>query len=496
MRVRPPSHRRLIPIAVVLALLTACTPNTPPPASPTPSPTPREFTVITTGEITTADPAMALSDTDSILINSVYQRLMTVLPSTGELKPDAATDCLFTSKLVYECTLPENLVFHNGHTLDSADVRFSLQRALRLNTADTSVGLLAALRRIETPDAYTIKFHLSWADNQFGYALAAQAASIVDAEAFDPDAALPLDTLPVGSGPFQVESIEPELTRFSRFEKYLGPRTALLPALRLAVVADSVAAEAAIADGSADVVWRSLDNAALQRLTDEIAASPERVTEQGFSRLALPGFRIARLVWNPDSRRRAKAVLRQGIAAALQADRTLGSLVPVGVTDHASAFAVGGRPELPELNGQRINLVLGYDSSAPGHADLARLLRDRIESLDGVSVRLVSSGAADLWLTDAPAWVNTATGWLQRYLAYPLPGSETKLAALELRARTTTGAARTAALTELQQQAAVDATVLPVSQGEGILFLGKGVKLIGEGFGSGQTLGLWAITNG
>jgi peptide/nickel transport system substrate-binding protein len=464
-----------------------------PTQSPTPTPTARPFTVITTGPITTADPAIATSDTDSIIANSVYQRLMVVLPGSGELKPDAATDCLFTAKLVYECTLPDGLTFHNGDVLDSSDVKFSIQRALRIDAPGTSIGLLSALTRIDTPNARTVRFTLSWPDNQFGYALAGQAASIVDEKVFDPDAALPLETLPVGSGPYEVDAIADAQASFTRFATYVGAKTGLLSQLQLDVVADSVAAEEAIADGTADVVWRSLDNAALQRLSDEIAGSPTKATAKGFTRYPLPGARVTRLVWNPDSKLRRNANLRQGVARALQTDRTLDSIVPVGVDGHATAFDIGGRPKLPKLSGDRVNLTLRYSPSAPGHADLASILRDRIEELDGVSVRLVTSGSADLWLTDRPAWVNNATGWLQRYLSDPLAGSRTKLDTLDTRARTTSGTARTSALTEIQQQAAADATVLPVMQSDGILFLAKGVTLIGEPFGSGQVLGLWGI---
>jgi peptide/nickel transport system substrate-binding protein len=452
--------------------------------------------VATTGAVATADPAVATGNTDSLVATSIYQRLMMVLPATGELKPDAATDCLFTSKLVYQCTLPANLFFHNGHVLDSDDVKFSIQRALRIDAPGTSVGLLSALERIETPDATTVRFELSWPDNQFGYALAAQAASIVDSEAFDPDQALPLETLPVGSGPYEVRTITDKVVTFRKFEKYVGPKTGLLDELRLQVLADSVAAESAIADGTVEAVWRSLDTAALQRVSDEISGNPEKTTASGFSRYAMPGARVTQLVWNETSKLRSNGELREGVAKALQADRTLDSIIPVGVAGHVESFPLGGRPKLPKLDGARINLTLGYRPAAPGHGDLARLVRDRLEGLGGVSVRLVTSGTADLWLTDRPAWVNNATGWLQRYLARPLPGSREKLELLQTRARTTTGNARAAALTELQQQAVVDATVLPISQADGILFLGKGVSLIGEPFGSGQTLGLWGFTRG
>lgn len=488
---------RLAVAAATLSLLAGCTaPAVLPTQTPSASPTPRPFTLLTTGLMATADPAVATGDTDSMLVNSLYQRLMVVLPGTGELKPDAATDCLFTSKLIYECTLPPELFFHNGHVLDSSDVRFSIQRALRMDTPGTSIHVLSALKRIQTPDARTIRFHLEWADNQFGYALAGQAASILDEEVFNPDQPLPLLTLPIGSGPYAVRTIEAGQATFVRFEKYLGAKTGLLTDLKLTIAADSVAAEAAIADGTADVIWRSLDNAALQRVTDEIAGSSGRMTAKGFSRFVLPGMRVTRVVWSPTSKLRRNADLRDGVAKALQADRTLDSLVPLGVAEHATSFTLGGRVKLPTLSGDRIILTLGYSPTAPGHADLANLLRSRIEGLDGVSVRLVTGGAADLWLTDAPAWVNNAGGWLQYYLDSPLPDSKTKLESLDQRARTTSGVARTVAITELQQQAAVDNTVLPVSQGDGILFVGKGVTLIGQPFGSGQALGFWGITRG
>lgn len=487
-------------LACLPVLLAACTqpvePPRPQPAtqSPSASPTPRMFTLVTTGPVTTADPAVATGYTDSMIVNSVYQRLMVVLPDTGELKPDAATDCLFTSKLVYECTLPDTLSFHNGHVLDASDVKFSIQRALRLDVADTSIGLLSALKRIVTPNAHTVEFELSYPDNQFGYALAGQAASIVDEEAFNPDTPLPLETLPIGSGPYEVQTIAGSEVTVSKFDKYVGPKAGLLDALKVQIVADSVAAEAAINEGTADAVWRSLDNAALQRVSDEIDGSADNTTAMGFRRFPLAGMRVTQLIWNENSKLRDNAKLREGVEKALQPDRTLDSIVPVGVPDHAKSFTLGGRPKLPDLNGTRIHMTLGYVPTAPGQADLASLIRDRIESLGGVSVRLVTSGGADLWLTDSPAWVNNAMGWLQRYLERPLAGSTSKLELLETRARTTNGTARTAALTELQQQAVADATVLPVSQGNGILFLAKGVDLVGEPFGSGQMLGLWGFT--
>jgi peptide/nickel transport system substrate-binding protein len=498
--------RRVLAAALVTALgLTACTTQQPAPepvaststSSATASPTPQVdyLKVATVDPITSLDPAFATGPTGATVVGSVYQRLMTVLPTTGELKPDAA-DCLFTSKVVYECTLTQGLTFHNGDSLDSSDVKFSIQRALRIAAPGTSASLLGSLRRIDTPDALTVRFTLEWPDNQFGYALATAAASIVDEASYDPDLELASGTLPNGSGPYQLTAVGSDELTFTRFVGYLGARAGLFPDLKLLVLPDSAAVEAAIADGSVDVVWRGLDSAAQQRLDLEISASTTSTTAKGFTRFSLSGWRTNRLIWSADSKLRKNDALRAAVATVLQADRTSDSIVPVGVADHVSAFAVGGREKTPSMKKGRLKLTLAYSESAPGSGDLARVIRDRIEQLDGVSVRLVTSGAADLTLTDQPAWVNNAMGWLQAYLDHPLPASASKLSDASRRARSTTGEARTAALAELQQQAATDNTVVPITQSDGIMYIGKGVKTFGETFGSDQALGLWGLLRG
>jgi peptide/nickel transport system substrate-binding protein len=498
-----PAERRAGSLRIVVALalgavLAGCTvTTTPTKPNPSASVTTRPFTVVVTGKIRTLDPALATSEVDSILVTSLYQRLMQV-PSggDGELKPDAASECVFVSRLDYECTLPDTLAFANGDVLDSADVKFSIQRALRFNTPGTSVGLLSSLSRIETPDAHTVRFVLSRPDNQFGYALASQATSIVDSETYDPDTSLPLDVVPNGSGPYQLAAA-PTATEaaLTKYADYVGPNVGAIDQIALAVVADSATAEAAIAAGTVDVAWNCLDAAGQQRVDDEMASNGG-ATAQGFTRVPLPGVRVTRLYWSTSSRHRTDAALRQGVAKALQADRTLDSIVPMGGSEHVKAFPIGGRPELPKLTSSRIQLTLGYDPADPGQADVARMLRDRIEELDGVSVRVVEGTQADLVLSSRPAWVNSTLGWLQLYLDAPLASSQAKLAELSNHVRTVTGDARLADLSEIQQQAATDVTVLPVSQGPGLLMLGKGVKIANGGYGTGQQLGMWGFYRG
>jgi peptide/nickel transport system substrate-binding protein len=466
-----------------LSLIAGCSASN---VQPTATSSARDFTVLVTGGIDTVDPAEATEVTDSILITAVYQRLMQVT-SGGDLKPDAATDCAFTSQLVYECTLPDTLRFQNGDVLDSSDVRFSIQRALRLDVPGTSIGLLSSLTRVEAPTANTVRFVLSRPDNQFGYALAGQATSIVDEQVYDSDTPLDLKTLPVGSGAYSLSEVNADGATFEKYSGYVGPTSGQLDHIKLRVAADSIAAESAIEAGEADVAWNCLDSAAQQRISNEMSVNGNK-TASGFTQVALPGVKVTRLTWSPNSAARNNALLRDGVAKALQPDRTLDSIVPLGNVERSAAFPIGGRAKLPKIN-TRTTLTLGYDDSDPTQADVARRLRDAIEQLDGVSVRVTTSTAADLYLSSHPAWINNALGWLQIYLDAPLPASAAKLVALEAHARNATGTARTADLSELQQQAAADLTVLPVSQESAFLLIGSGVSA-GSEFSSGQQLAL------
>ncbi len=485
---------------VLLAALTACTggPPVPPSASSSVSPTattaPRDFTVVTAEHLTTTDPAVVTTDVGAIMALNLYQRLMLVQPGTGILKPDLAADCLFTADTVYECQLRKDLVFSNGHALTSSDVRFSVLRALRLQVPGTSLSLINSLDRIEVPDAQTVRFRLLWPDTRFGYGLATPGLSIVDEEYYDPDAPLPLESAPVGSGPYTLTAIDDDGATLAKAVHYVGPDVGEITPIRLRY-GDSAAAEASLAEGTADVIWRTLDAPALARLQAAVDATGTGATASGFLRVPMANTVVRRLVWNPDSARRRNAPLRRAVARALQADRTLDSLVPPAVTGHVAAFAVGGTPKITKIAGKRIALRLSYPAAAPGLGDLARLLRDRVENSAGVSVHVVADDPdADLRLTERGAWVNTAMGWLQEYLDDPLPASRETLADLEREARSAPNADdRLAALVELQKQAARDATVLPVAALPGTLVVRQRLELVGEAFGPGWQLGLWGF---
>jgi peptide/nickel transport system substrate-binding protein len=480
-------------------LLAGCTVGvTPTPGPSATSPAPRPFTVMSTDPIRVADPA-AITDAASAVVSlNVFQRLMTADPGGSVLKPDAARDCLFTSATTYTCTLNKKLFFHNGHQLTSSDVKFSIDRAARLNIDGSSTSLLSSLRRIEAPDPVTVRFRLSRPDTQFGWALASPAASIVDEEIYPQDDVRPLTEPIIGSGPFVVAHRDDSSLLLTRYPDYVGRSPARIEALDYRTAADSAAIEDAMASGKVDVVWRGLNAAAVTRYSQQVASSPDKLTADGFTLRSIRGIRVLQLGWNPASPMRANTALRQAISNALQGDRTMDSIIPSDVSGHVASFQLGGRATTKITWQNRIKLTLGYDPTAPNALDVATQIRTRLENSGGLGIQLRPDPAAgDLQLADRKAWTATGLAWLQPYVDAPLPAARETIETIVTTFRKTTDDAQAAALLgALQKQAAVDCVLLPISQSDEHLFARSGVDVSATSFGPGWQLGLFGIRNG
>lgn len=492
-------RRRVAALLLALGLAaTGCTkpaPAPPPPASTTAAP--RLFTVGTTERIGVLDPAVAVDDLSQALATNLFQRLMTTEPGEQLLKPDAAEDCLFKSETSYVCRLRPNLRFVTGGALTSSDVKFSILRALRLGADGAAVSSLRALDRIETPDDLTVRFELKWPDTQFGFALAAPAFSLVNEDIYAPDSVRAADLMPSGSGPMRWLDTQADGATLGGYGDYVGPHGAQVQPIRFKTFPDSGALEEAIGRGEVDYVWRGLSEAAVKRLTNEAKANNGR-TKAGLGPVYLSRTRTTLVRWNPASPARLDGALRTAVAAALQDERTMTSLLPADAPGAIAAYPVGGTPSAPPIVDSRPRLTLTYDDRVPDATQRARELRDQMEARAGISVQLVPGNAsADLAIVDRRAWVHAPLAWLEPYTSAPPPGSAAKVAELDQRWRTTTDkTARETALAEIQQQAAADLVVLPIAEEDEVAFLAAGHQLSEPRFGPGFQLALWAIKKG
>src|SRR3954451_9759579 len=124
------------------------------------------LTIGTTDKITTLDPAGSYDNGSFTVMKQVYPFLMNTAPGSPDVKPDIAASADFTSPTDYTVTLKPGLTFVNGHDLTSSDVKFSIDRILKINDPNGPAALLANLAGVDAPDDTTVVFHLKTGHDQ------------------------------------------------------------------------------------------------------------------------------------------------------------------------------------------------------------------------------------------------------------------------------------------------------------------------------------------
>lgn len=508
---RPRRSAAALALSVVVAAA-GCTQQTAPPApdvaqqvpnasaSATPTPRPdRDFTVGTTDAITTTDPAAMTTGGSQTLAFSVFQRLMTTPAGEDLLKPDAARDCIFSQATVYTCTLLDGLRFQSGRAVTSADVKYSIERAKKLAVAGSGAEQLASISSVETPDAQTVRFVLSYADTDIGYALATPAASIVDPGVYPADKVADAATRPVGSGPYRVTTSGGGTWSFARYEGYQGYIPASIVRVVLREYDSSAALEQAMMSGDVDATWRGLSAAAVtrQRAAATADSSTGSQAVSGLTPVTMVGSRVVRLAWNTGSHFAGDATVRAFVNRATGDRRTLTGLLPAGVTGaRTGLFPAGGTPAIDKPNGAPLKLTLGYDPRMPDGADLAAQLARSLEATGQATVSVVTdaAGSADLQILDDRATTWTTRAWLERPLGVTSSPHAQEIATILTRGLPSSDqATHKAAVSELQYFAADDAYVMPLSQGDEAVFVRTGWSVDLARMGPGWQLDLAAF---
>ncbi len=114
--------------------------------------------------------------------------------------------------------LRKGVRFHNGRLLTSADVRETLLRLRRKESA--ALSLLRDIEQVETSGEYTVIFRLSRPNAFFLHLVGSLYLSVVPAESGE-------GNLPIGSGPFRVSELSEHRLSLSAFDGYYGYRPLL-----------------------------------------------------------------------------------------------------------------------------------------------------------------------------------------------------------------------------------------------------------------------------
>ncbi|MBT2444721.1 ABC transporter substrate-binding protein [Streptomyces sp. ISL-36] len=305
-------------------------------------------------EVLATDPAAGYDPGSWLLFNNVFQSLLSFPKGTTEPEPEAAEKCDFQGgSKVYRCTLREGLKFSNSNPLTSKDVKFSFDRALKIDDPSGPAPLLATIDSIETPDDLTVVFRLKAPDATFPSKIASGAGSIVDHREYPADA-LRTDGKAVGSGPYKLESISDTEAVFSVNSGYQGTAEPKNTGVTLKLYrGDRAALSQALADNDIDVAYRGL-------AADEVASleASAAAGEEGFEVVQGSSAEVQHLVFNVDDPVVGKLGVRKAIAYLVDRDALvqnvyqstatpLYSIVPAGIAGHNTAFfdTYGDRPD-------------------------------------------------------------------------------------------------------------------------------------------------------
>jgi peptide/nickel transport system substrate-binding protein len=213
--------RLLALIGTLLLVVTACSPPTGTgtddgQAADTSSPAEGETTaeaeasggrlvVARTGDIDNLDPHLATAFQTYQALELVYDALFEFDPDLNVVPGLAETFEYSDDGTTLTLTLREDVTFHGGDTLDSADVAATLERILDEGTGAVARANLLSIASVETPDERTVVLSLSEPDSTLPAALADVNTAVVSADDID---AGTLGQEPNGTGAFMFDDWE------------------------------------------------------------------------------------------------------------------------------------------------------------------------------------------------------------------------------------------------------------------------------------------------
>ncbi|MGP3980374.1 ABC transporter substrate-binding protein [Streptomyces sp. KR80] len=292
------------------------------------------------------DPALAYEVGSWNVLRNTLQTLMALPRSGGEPVPEAATRCGFTDRRneSYRCTLRSGMKFANGHALTADDVKFSIDRSLKIKDPAGPSSLLSDIDTVEAPSQNEIVFHLKRPDATFPHKLATPAAAIVDSQVYD-IGRLRHGFAVDGSGPYslktEVKNGRVVKAVFTKNPHYEGGVRLKNPKVEMRRLPSAEAMEEALKKGEIDVMGRSMSPEQIGRL--------ERTDAKDIELVQMPGQEIRYLAFDTDDSTAGEKAVRQAVAQvvdrqALVRDvyqRTadpLYSIIPASVGSHVNSF--------------------------------------------------------------------------------------------------------------------------------------------------------------
>ncbi|KPI16292.1 ABC-type transporter, periplasmic subunit [Actinobacteria bacterium OK074] len=293
------------------------------------------------------DPAYAYDVGTWNILRQTVQTLLSYPRGDGDPQPDAAQSCEFTDtgNERYVCTLRQGLEFSNGDPITAADVKYSIDRSMAINSDSGVAGLLSTVDTIETKGDREVIFHLKTADATFPFKLSTPVAGIINPDDYaknklrdgwDVDA----------SGPYTMKAevnSDNEMTKavFTKNPHYKGLLTVKNDKAEIESFSSAAAMGKALEKGDIDVMTRSMTPEQIQKLSDD--------TNGDINLVEMAGLEIRYLGFNTDAATVKNKAVRQAIAQIVNRGQLVSevygseadplfSMVPASVTGHSNSF--------------------------------------------------------------------------------------------------------------------------------------------------------------
>ncbi|WP_239002996.1 ABC transporter substrate-binding protein [Rhodovastum atsumiense] len=218
------------------------------------------------------DPALAGSGEDHVAVHLLYDGL-TRFDRDMVTRPGLAESWTASDDLrSWTFRLRPEVRFHHGRRLEADDVMATMTRILDPRTGSPGRAGLEMVVRVEAIDARTVRFTLTAPYAAFADLFADRSLRVVPRDRVEG-----LGGAPVGTGPFMLRGgLRPDRLELVRNPAYWERGLPRLAAVELQGIADATAREAALAEGTADILWM-LSAEAAERLRGDPALRVDAV---------------------------------------------------------------------------------------------------------------------------------------------------------------------------------------------------------------------------
>ncbi len=359
------------------------------------------LTIGTTDSVTELSSANSYDFFTWHILAQTSQGLVRLKPGGTTIEPSLATSWDISSDgLTYTFHLRQGVTFTDGSDFNAQAVKWSFDRALKLDGPKGAVGLIKGdIKSIAAPDANTVVFTLNQPDATF---LARLAPPISPVEIMSPKST-PADSFAkgkyAGTGPYKLVSYVPnQRVVLEAYKGYWGPQPKE-PRVIYNMYSDASALRSALQSGAIDIEYRSVNPQDIKSLSSN--PSFKEVKPSGSLSIRYLLFNVTQKPFdNPQVRQAISyAVDRQAIVDDVFSgiNQPLYSMVPPGMWSSTNVF-----PKRDLEKAKQLLTQAGYSSSNPlaitlwyptGHygstePDVAAVLKTSLEQTGMIKLTL------------------------------------------------------------------------------------------------------------